>query len=57
MAIGKGWRSILALLELFIGGRERCEAKKADLIAQLGSRVKDVEIAAADFTSKPATWR
>ena len=25
------------LLELFIGGRERREAKKADLIAQMGS--------------------
>jgi uncharacterized protein YjbI with pentapeptide repeats len=37
-----------ALLELFIGGRERREAKKADLIAQMGSGVKDVAIAAAE---------
>jgi hypothetical protein len=36
------------LLELFIGGRERREAKKADLIAQLGSQVPDVAIAAAE---------
>jgi uncharacterized protein YjbI with pentapeptide repeats len=37
-----------ALLELFIGGRERREAKKADLIAQMGSRVYDVAIAAVE---------
>lgn len=37
-----------ALLELFIGRRERREARKADLIAQLGSRVKDVAVAAAE---------
>ncbi len=48
-----------ALLELFIGRRERREAereaerkereaKKADLIAQLGSQVQDVAIAAAE---------
>jgi hypothetical protein len=36
------------LLELFIGGRERREAKKAALIAQLGSSVKDVAVAAAE---------
>jgi len=36
------------LLELFIGGRERREAKKAALIAQMGSSVKDVAIAAAE---------
>jgi hypothetical protein len=43
------------LLELFIGRRERREAeekelaaKKADLIAQMGSSVKDVAIAAAE---------
>jgi hypothetical protein len=44
-----------ALLELFIGRRERREAeeeelaaKKADLIAQMGSSVKDVAVAAAE---------
>jgi len=44
-----------ALLELFIGRRERREAegkelaaKKADLIAQMGSQVQDVAIAAAE---------
>jgi uncharacterized protein YjbI with pentapeptide repeats len=37
-----------ALLELFIGGRERREAKKADLIAQMGSQVQDVAVAAAE---------
>jgi len=36
------------LLELFIGGRERREANKAALIAQLGSRVNDVTVAAAE---------
>jgi hypothetical protein len=36
------------LLELFIGGGERREAEKADLIAQMGSNVKDVAIAAAE---------
>jgi len=36
------------LLELFIGGRERREAKKAALIAQMGSSVKDVAVAAAE---------
>jgi hypothetical protein len=36
------------LLELFIGGRERREARKAALIAQLGSSVKDVAVAAAE---------
>ena len=43
------------LLHLFIGGRERREAeetereaKKADLISDLGSRAKDVAIAAAE---------
>jgi hypothetical protein len=36
------------LLELVIGRRERREAKKADLIAQMGSNVKDVAIAAAE---------
>jgi hypothetical protein len=43
------------LLELFIGGRERREAeeaereaKKTDLIAQMGSQVQDVAIAAAE---------
>jgi hypothetical protein len=35
------------LLELFIGGRERRETKKADLIAQMGSSVKDVAMVAA----------
>jgi uncharacterized protein YjbI with pentapeptide repeats len=44
-----------ALLELFIGRRERreaeekeLEAKKANLIAQMGSSVKDVAVAAAE---------
>ena len=37
-----------ALLEVFLGTRERREAKKADLIAQMGSRVHDVAIAAAE---------
>jgi len=44
-----------ALLELFIGRKERREAegkelaaKKADLIAQMGSQVQDVAIAAAE---------
>jgi hypothetical protein len=36
------------LLELFVGRREEREAKKADLIEQLGSRVRDVAVAAAD---------
>jgi len=36
------------LLELIIGHREEQEAKKADLIAQLSSKVKDVTIAAAE---------
>jgi len=36
------------LLELFIGGRERREAKKTTLIAQMGSRVHDVAIAAVE---------
>jgi hypothetical protein len=37
-----------ALLEVFLGSRERREARKADLIAQLGSQVKDVAVAAAE---------
>jgi len=36
------------LLELFIGGRERRETRKTELIVQLGSTVKDVAIAAAE---------
>jgi uncharacterized protein YjbI with pentapeptide repeats len=36
------------LLQLVIGRREWSEAKKAELIAQLGSSVKDVAIAAAE---------
>ena len=37
-----------ALLEIFVGGRERREAKKADLIAQLSSDVRDVAVPAAE---------
>jgi hypothetical protein len=36
------------LLELFIGGRERREAKKADLIAQMGSQVLGEAIRAVE---------
>ena len=36
------------LLELFIKRREEEEVRKADLIAQMGSRVKDVAVAAAE---------
>ncbi len=36
------------LLELVVGRREQREARKANLIAQLGSRVKDVAVAAAE---------
>ena len=43
-----GAAATYVLLELFVGGRERHEARKADLIAQLGSRVQDVAIAAAE---------
>ncbi len=37
-----------ALLELFIGRREEEEAKKADLIAQMGSVVRDEAIRAVE---------
>jgi uncharacterized protein YjbI with pentapeptide repeats len=36
------------LLELVIGRTERREAKKADLIAQMGSKAQDVAIAASE---------
>jgi uncharacterized protein YjbI with pentapeptide repeats len=41
-----------ALLELVIGRREGREAKKAELIAQLGSQVEDVAIAATEELSR-----
>jgi len=37
-----------ALLDIFFGRRERREARKADLIARLGSRVPDVAAAATE---------